>query len=211
MTAAAAEQRVSGLYGLVTHAGFYEGFQNLLGAERARRIYFRDWARVPEGAEVLDVGCGPGVAIPHLRHGAYVGVDLNPPHVAAARARGFPRAEFHVGDAREVAPRLGRSFDAVLCLGFLHHMSDAGVRLLMEALAERLRPGGAVLLLEPVRVPGQRWAARRLMDADSGLHIRDEQGYRALLERPGFRLESAIRHDLLRVPYDHFLGRLSRA
>jgi SAM-dependent methyltransferase len=204
------EQRISGLYGLVTLPWFYEGFQNLLGATRARHRFFSEWVETDATKDVLDIGCGPGVALSHIAWHSYVGIDLNPDHIAHAEARGAPDAVFKVGAAQDVVPTLDQNFDVMLALGFLHHLSDESVRGLLDAALARLRPGGSAFFLEPVYVQGQHPIARKMKDLDSGQHIRTPEAYTALMSRPGYRLSSRISDDLLRIPYNHFWGRLAR-
>lgn len=203
------EQRISGIYRLVTNAAFYEAFQNLLGAKGGRERYFREWVTLGPDHDVLDIGCGPATCTGLMRYGSYLGIDLNPPHIVAARDKGFADAEFREGAAQDVLPGLDRTFDAVFSMGFLHHLNDDSVTDLVGHVLGCLRPGGTVYFLEPVRLEPQRLVARALKDRDSGQHIRDEAAYCALLERPGTRLETRITHDMLRVPYDHFWGRLT--
>jgi ubiquinone/menaquinone biosynthesis C-methylase UbiE len=98
--------------------------------------------RLPEPADVLDVGGGTGV---HARWLAEQGhrvtlVDAMPEHVDAALADGSYAAV--VGDARALDVADG-SVDAVLLLGPLYHLVELEDR--SQALAEArrvLRPGG---------------------------------------------------------------------
>lgn len=204
------EQKISGLYRIMTNAKFYTAFQNFLGAETARQTYFRDWVKTSPQSDVLDIGCGPGVMIPHIQYRSYIGIDLNAPHVNLARSQNFHNAKFYVGAAQTVLPTLGGDFDAIFSIGFLHHLNDESVRELMHQIGHRLRPGGAAYFLEPVFLAQQRFLARKLKVNDSGQHIRNPMGYEALLSIHGCHLETRISHDLLRVPYDHFWGRLQR-
>lgn len=108
---------------------------------------------LPEGAELLDVGCGGGhmaVAIAELRPDVTVtGVDFSPEQVARARARavaaGSGNCRFEEGDAASL-PFPDDSFDAVISVGSVKHWQR-----LHRGLAETvrvLRPGGSLQLLE---------------------------------------------------------------
>lgn len=123
-------------------------------------------ARVPEGARVLDIGCGAGsLALAAARHGAgeVVGVDLDPRAVAYARfnaALNELTGTFEVGDLLE--PVRGRAFDLVLsqppfvmrppsleATTYLHG-GTRGDELTMRLLGELppvLAPGGRALVL----------------------------------------------------------------
>lgn len=94
---------------------------------------------------VLDAGCGTGrVAIELARRGVdVVGVDLDPPMLAQARAKA-PRLDWVDGDLAEV--RLGRRFDVVALPGnvmiFLHPGTESRV---VANLADHLAPGGVLI------------------------------------------------------------------
>jgi SAM-dependent methyltransferase len=59
----------------------------------SEKMLERLWATctLPEGASVLDVGCGQGVALKHFAARGYdaTGIALNPTDVEACRAQGF--------------------------------------------------------------------------------------------------------------------------
>ena len=73
---------------------------------------------LPEGAAVLDIGCGAGatsLALADARPNVQVtGLDLSEPLVAAARERANGRARFEVGDASSWTPSDARRFDALV-------------------------------------------------------------------------------------------------
>jgi SAM-dependent methyltransferase len=99
----------------------------------------------PAPADVLDVGGGPGTYAARLARDGYrlVLVDLLPSHVDEARADGSFEAE--VGDARRLDREDG-SFDAVLLMGPLYHLTERGDRLAALREAHRvLRPGGRLI------------------------------------------------------------------
>jgi SAM-dependent methyltransferase len=117
----------------------------------------------PDGARVLDAGCGPG----HLslvlagRHGLDVtGVDLDPQMIARARANTVARRSpvgdheptFLVGDVASLAEP-DATFDVVVSTMAMHHWSDP-VRGLAE-IGRVLRPDGCALIwdLRPGVVP----------------------------------------------------------
>jgi len=107
---------------------------------------------LPEGAHLLDVGCGGGqnaIAIARRRPDVNItGVDLSPEQVerAISRSREFSgRVRFVVGSALDL-PFANASFDAVLSVASLKHWPDKP-RGLAECVRV-LRPGGGLAVVE---------------------------------------------------------------
>ncbi|HEY0641433.1 MAG TPA: methyltransferase domain-containing protein [Pseudonocardiaceae bacterium] len=112
---------------------------------------------------VLDLGCGTGRELEYLaQRFACVGVDVLPGMVGyGLRVR--PHLDLRVGDLRVV--RLGRRFDAVLCLGntvaYLH--AEAELAAAFGTFAAHARPGG-VLVLVTATAAGARPAGTHRVD-----------------------------------------------
>ncbi len=126
-----------------------------LAGERARwqrknRAYYRNIERlvrfvVPEGASVLEVGCGLGDLLAACKPSAGLGVDLSPRLVDLARAR-HPELAFAVADAETLeAPELsGRTFDYVILSEVLGALADVWAAL--RALRRVCHPGTRVVI-----------------------------------------------------------------
>ena len=115
-------------------------------------------ARVPsgqpraEGRTLLDVACGTGVHLSHLREWYDVeGVELSPWMLRIARRR-LPNAPLHQYDMRHFD--LGRRFDAVTCLfsaiGYMRSTSE--LRRAIATMARHVLPDGLVIV-EPWLTP----------------------------------------------------------
>ncbi len=98
---------------------------------------------------VLEVGCGDGYFIGHLGDDIPVrhGVDL------AEQAIQFARA-FHPEVAFDPvnAARLDDTYDVVVAMEVLEHVPDEKLGSFLEAVEERVRPGGRLLISVPTTV-----------------------------------------------------------
>ena len=137
----------------------------------------------------------------------YVGCDVSPRYINHAVRTYGHRGEFICKGVREL-PEFGK-FDIVLATAVLHHLNDQEADLLFKTSARQLKPGGYLVTLDNAYVNGQSRIARWLISLDRGIHTRTPGGYQDLA-RPYFSMvEGAIRHDLLRVPYTHFIMQCS--
>lgn len=111
-------------------------------------------------ARFLDVACGSGGPTLHLASLAdceAVGVELYEEAVAtgrraAADASLEERVTFVCADAGRRLPFESGSFDAVLCVDAINHLSDR--RAVLTDWARLLRPGGRLLFTDPLVLTG---------------------------------------------------------
>ncbi|WP_300081913.1 methyltransferase domain-containing protein [Propioniciclava sp.] len=135
-------------------ASYAPGHQPSVLASHAARTaanscaYFAD--RVPRGARVLDLGCGPGSITLDLAEmvgpeGQVVGVDFSPAAIDAARraahARGDSRTRFVVADLDELGGE-PETFDVVYAQQVLQHLGDPVAAL--RTMGRLCRSGGIV-------------------------------------------------------------------
>jgi SAM-dependent methyltransferase len=181
-------------------------------AERLRRLEGAWWKKIlPVQAPyrwhirrlrlgwTLDVGCGAGRNLEHLR-GRGIGVDHNPSLVRTARARGleaFSPEEFLS------SPRADRgSYDSLLFAHVLEHMSGTEAKALVDSYLPFLRPGGRVVVFTP---------QERGFAADpSHVEFLDFERIRALCAQSGLRVERSYSFPLPRwagrfFPYNEFV------
>ncbi|MFS8521446.1 MAG: class I SAM-dependent methyltransferase [Micromonosporaceae bacterium] len=107
----------------------------------------------PAADSLLDVACGTGAHLAHLRHtfSRVAGVELSEPMRQVALRR-LPDVPVYAGDMRDFD--LGESFDAVTCLfSSIGYVADlAQLHAAVARMAAHLRPGG-VLVIEPWFTP----------------------------------------------------------
>jgi len=120
-----------------------------------------DLLGLASGRAALEVACGSGgVTCEMARHtGARcVGVDLNPHGIEAARQRAASESpaalvSFETVDAGGRLPFADGSFDAVFCNDSINHLP--GRAAVFADWHRLLRPGGRVLVTDPIVVTGQ--------------------------------------------------------
>lgn len=130
-------------------AAFYDALYSWKDyATEARTLREIIAARAPNAESLLDVACGTGHHLEHLRTSYSVeGVDVEPSLLEVARAR-LPGVPLHMADMRTF--NLGRTFDVVTCLfssiGYMQTPED-----LLHAVVNmsgHVAPGG-IMLVEP--------------------------------------------------------------
>ena len=138
---------------LIGDAARYDTLSRLLLGPLVKRIAADVASVAPAGAQILEVGCGPGhLSIRLARdHGLEVtGLDLDPAMIARARANtdrpvagDQRRPEFLVGDVAALAFP-DRSFDLVVSTLSMHHWADPAAGL--AEIGRVLRPGARALI-----------------------------------------------------------------
>lgn len=102
---------------------------------------------------VCEVGCGAGANLwiaSKLRHGKFLGIDIQAEQVAAARQKAkqlsLTNTEFYLADGREL-PLPSNTADVTFCRLVLIHLPDP-LPLLRE-MYRITRPGGKIIAIEP--------------------------------------------------------------
>ena len=139
-------------------------------------------------ASVLDVGCGTGDALKHLKSvGSYLGIDTDQRAIDFARKRWKQRGEAHfecrtctVTDLRDLAPT------HVAMIGLLHHLSDPEAVALLQMLHASARLVRAVTL-DIVYLPGKPYN-NVMARLDRGRYCRKPDAYAALATAAGLRV-----------------------
>lgn len=145
-------------------------------AGEAARLHELIQARSPRARTLLDVACGTGRHLEHLRRWYGVeGLDADADMLTVARER-LGDVPLHRADMRDFD--LGRQFDAVTCLfsaiGYM--CTVAGLAEAVGAMARHVTPGG-VLIVEPWVTP-DRWIEGHVFSLASGPLARVDRSWR---------------------------------
>ncbi len=112
-------------------------------------------AKLPKGAEVLDVGSGTGVLLPYLAQaigstGKITAIDFSEKMLAKAQEK-FAHIEnvnFIVGDVLETNFP-AESFDVITCLNFYPHLHTRKQEFIAKMI-NSLRAGGSLIIMHDI-------------------------------------------------------------
>ncbi|HEY2745516.1 MAG TPA: class I SAM-dependent methyltransferase [Polyangia bacterium] len=150
-------------------------------AELARR------ATVRAGERLLEIGCGEGANLHHLRTAGALRFGVDYSGAKTAFARRATDAHTATADATRL-PFADGAFDALLIRDVLHHIGDVdGV--LAEA-RRVLRPGGRLTLLEPNRASPLILLQAALIPAERGVLRSTAAALGSTLARAGFHVDA---------------------
>jgi cyclopropane fatty-acyl-phospholipid synthase-like methyltransferase len=153
--------------------------------------------------KILDIGCGTGEILEYLPRVDYFGIDLSMEYIHSAVDRYGDRGEFRVGRAESAPWPKDRSFDVVLSIGVLHHLGDGEVISFLDSIKSVMERDTRIVTVDPCFDDEQSSIAKSLARFDRGQNVRTESQYRSLFEKRFRSVRSAVRHDLLNIPYTH--------
>lgn len=101
-----------------------------------------------KSARLLDVACGNGDSYPiaKSRKYQYFGIDISPELLERAQAA-FPEGTYAAGDARKIAGRYKKPFDAIIVSMLFPAMGNLkDILKVLEGCRESLKKGGVLLV-----------------------------------------------------------------
>jgi SAM-dependent methyltransferase len=195
-------QITRGLRGVLSHPAAYSGFQTLMGANRGWQRITDSYLKMKAGEALLDIGCGPGDVLRFLPDVDYWGFDISKEYIARARLafpdRGHFEAKLFEASDLDYLPK----FDAALMSGVLHHLNDDQADELLGLISRALKPGGRLVTIDPCYAEKQNPVARFIISKDRGCNVRDEAGYKELVNQHFNQTRVAVVHKAW-IPYTH--------
>ena len=127
--------------------------------EAMNRLLFEPFlAQITGGERMLDIGCGTGHSIRRFgpRYRSVTGVDHSAEMLACAAENlsvaGIRHATLIRQDAFIFLKSLVSDFDLVTAIGFLHHLPAETLGELLRLTADRVAPGGLLMVAEPIAI-----------------------------------------------------------
>jgi SAM-dependent methyltransferase len=155
---------------------WYKARREILSALISRKI------TLPEGARILEIGCGTGHNLEMLRHfGRVDAIEVD----AAARAIASRRLGHEVMDAPlpDLPGVPDATYDLIAILDVIEHIDEDKAGL--ESLARKLKPGGKILITVPA-FPWM-WSAHDVVNHHKRRYTK--KTLRALVAAAGLRVE----------------------
>lgn len=113
------------------------------------RWYTQGWLPESTDTRVLDIGCGSGQFVYFLRQAGYqqvTGIDLDSAQVEMARSLGL---DCHCAPVSEYLQQPIGRFGLIAMLDILEHFTREELFPLLETVANRLEPGGRLIVSVP--------------------------------------------------------------
>jgi 2-polyprenyl-3-methyl-5-hydroxy-6-metoxy-1,4-benzoquinol methylase len=193
-----------------------------LYSDRAVDASWKAWARVhliPEGKDVIDLGCGGGIysfGFAELGARSVIGIDASEPYIAEASSRlpGTGALSFRVGHAEQTC-LASECADLVFERALIHHLKEPEQSRNALEVKRLLRPGGLWVVqdrtMEDVQsAQPQHWIRAMLFELFPHLMAFEmkrrpsRQAYAQLLKQAGFADVREMRYEEVRKTYDAF-------
>ncbi|HPC73222.1 MAG TPA: methyltransferase domain-containing protein [Syntrophales bacterium] len=150
--------------------------------------------------ELLELGCGTGrytrVLADRVRR--IVGVDFSAAAIEKALSESTrPNMELRKADIRDLRIFLDRSFDKIVAIDVLEHLSDDDLRAVLAEVKRLMREEALFVFFTP---SGSHWIERLkqkgiLRQVTGHIRVRTEREYGDILHRQGFRIRDVIRYE----------------
>lgn len=199
-------QLISGWRSILSLPKIYNLCTDILVRNHFHREFVNKHIQPKLQMRILDLGCGPASILEHLpRYVEYCGIDVDRGYIVDARKKHGDRATFYCMPLESIYDKEISGYDLVMGLGVLHHLDDENANAFFSLAASATHDEGRCLTIDPCKVKDQHFFARWLIGLDRGRNVRNADGYAALAKPYFKRLSQTLRHDLLRLPYTHYI------
>ncbi|MDD3319908.1 MAG: class I SAM-dependent methyltransferase [Paludibacter sp.] len=187
---------------ILSLAWIYQLYQDLVGATNYDKLLSSDYIKYKSGQKILDIGCGPSDILNCLPASVdYVGIDLSQKYIDKAKID-FPNQTFYCSDfSNDLNEIASESFDLVISVGVLHHLTDDLALQLHEYAFRKLKPNGRLITLDGVYTKSQSKLELFFLRNDRGKFVRTEREY---LKFPPVYFKNTkhfLLKNVMRIPY----------
>ncbi|MBU1564940.1 MAG: class I SAM-dependent methyltransferase [Proteobacteria bacterium] len=202
----------TGFRSILSYSFIYNFFQKVMvGSNKAMKKLVKEYVVPFPKARILDIGCGTSSVLEHLPESIdYTGYDSNPIYIKSSIKKHKNRGCFYCEHISKTTLRDKNSFDIVLAQSILHHLNDEDATKLFSTAFEALKVGGYLITFDSVYIPNQSKIVKFLIDKDRGQHTRTPERYVELADSVFLKVESAIRHDMYRIPMTIFIMKCTK-
>jgi SAM-dependent methyltransferase len=134
---------------------------------------------------VLDFGAGTGANCSIFEPSRYIGMDPDAGRIRFAK-RLYPQHHFEVLQGDSLALN-NTSVDFILIIAVLHHIASELLPAYVREFKRILKPGGAVIIIEPYLCNRSPICNRFMQWYDKGHFIRNEEDYFEIFENYAFQ------------------------
>ena len=191
---------------LLKYSFLFRSFTKIVGGDRLKRIYVKEYIRVKTGDRILDIGCGNGDILEFLPSKIfYHGIDMSSNYIEDANKRFQGKGTFINDKFSKELIRNYNNFDIIMANGVLHHLTDGEVNDLFISSFEALKKGGRLLTFDGCYSVDNSKMVNYLLKSDRGEFVRTKENYFKLANKTFNKIKISIRKDLLFIPYSHII------
>lgn len=170
----------SGIWSALANPLVYDAFHHLIGARRWMRRFAEEVVNAPQGARVLDIGCGPAPLLAYLPTVEYYGIDRISACIKQAKHKFAGRGTFICSDVKDISNHGVPPIDIAVAIGLLHHIDDNLAVDILRRIHDMLNSGGRLITADPCFHPEQSALQRFIVGHDRGMNVRPFEQYAEL-------------------------------
>ncbi|NWF66371.1 MAG: class I SAM-dependent methyltransferase [Campylobacterales bacterium] len=197
----------SGLQKILKNPVIFDTFQKLIGRTKSDMIFTNDYVKPFDGMRVLDIGCGTSAILKFLSEYdiIYDGYDANLSYINSSKERWKNRDKFNFHNQivdEELLKKVGSkdSYDVVLAIGLMHHLSDEDILTLVDTAYCALKEGGSFITFDPCNLDDMNILETIVYKYDRGRNVKKVNEYIDLLSSKFSNIDSFLRGDMTTLP-----------
>jgi trans-aconitate methyltransferase len=196
------------IHRLLNSSFCYSCLQISVGAEGFRNRFLESLLQnEPRKAQILDLGCGPGVNRKVIHPDfSYVGVDLSEKYIAKAMSKyknnlntNFICADLVANDNWLEAIDIKHK-NISLAFALWHHLSDDQLSAVLNKLRSKLSSESTLVSIDPIITEDSTKFAIWLARNDRGPYLRSQKDFEKIYSENGFITEIKIHRNQMRIP-----------